>query len=80
MVQPRPRRFHRRKPAAGGLEQTRAVFLYGGGVEYKLTGPLGVQLGYRGLVHKAADFTVPSQLTNASTHMEEPYVGVTFRF
>src|SRR5208283_209988 len=65
---------------AGGLGQARPVFLYGGGVEYKLKGPFAAQLGYRGLVYKAPDFTVPTQLTNAKAHMAEPYVGLTFRF
>ncbi len=65
---------------AGGLGQARPVFLYGGGVDYKLKGPFSAQLGYRGLVYKAPDFTVPTQLTNARAHMAEPYVGLTFRF
>jgi len=66
--------------SAGGLGQARPVFLYGGGVEYKLKGPFAAQLGYRGLVYKAPDFTVSTQLTNARTNMAEPYVGLTFRF
>jgi hypothetical protein len=49
-------------------------------VTYRLKGGLGVQAGYRGLIYTAADFSVPSQLTNATTHMAEPYVGLTFRF
>jgi opacity protein-like surface antigen len=64
----------------GGLAQGRPTFLYGGGLAYKLRGPPGVQLGYRGLVYKTPDFTVPTQLTNATSHMAEPYVGLTFRF
>jgi hypothetical protein len=39
-----------------------------------------VQAGYRGLVYTAADFSVPTQVTNAKTNMAEPYVGVSFRF
>jgi hypothetical protein len=49
-------------------------------VTYKMLGQLAVQLGYRGLIYKAPDFTVPSQLTNATSHMAEPYVGLTYRF
>jgi len=41
---------------------------------------LSVQAGYRGLIYTAADFFVPSQVTNAKTIMPEPYVGVSFRF
>jgi opacity protein-like surface antigen len=63
-----------------GLGQNRPAFLYGGGVTYRLKGGLNVQAGYRGLVYTAADFSVPTQLTNATTHIAEPYVGLTFRF
>ncbi len=63
-----------------GLSQTRPALLYGGGVSYRLIRGLSVQAGYRGLVYKAADFSVANQITNASTHMAEPYVGLTFRF
>lgn len=65
---------------AGGLAQNRPAFLYGGGVSYRVRGPVALQLGYRGLLYKAADFTVSSQFTNATAHMAEPYVGVTVRF
>src|ERR1700723_2747910 len=40
----------------------------------------GVQAGYRGLIYTAADFSVPTQVTNAKTNMAEPYAGVSFRF
>ncbi len=64
----------------GSLGQDRATFLYGGGVDYKLTKRLGIRAGYRGLIYRAPDFTVSNQFTNAVTQMAEPYVGVTFRF
>jgi opacity protein-like surface antigen len=62
------------------VSQNRPVLLYGGGVAYKLTKGFSVQAGYRGLVYTAADFSVPTQVTNAKTNMAEPYVGVSFRF
>jgi opacity protein-like surface antigen len=62
------------------INQNRPVLLYGGGVAYKLTHGLSVQAGYRGLIYTAADFSVPSQVTNAKTNMAEPYAGVSFRF
>jgi outer membrane immunogenic protein len=65
---------------AGGLSQDRAVFLYGGGVTYRLKGPFSAQLGYRGLLYRTPDFTLTSQFTNATTHRAEPYAGLTFRF
>ncbi|MGB8522150.1 MAG: outer membrane beta-barrel protein [Candidatus Acidiferrales bacterium] len=65
---------------AGGFSQNRPVFLYGGGVTYRLIGRLSAQAGYRGLVYKAPDFAVTSQFTNATTQLAEPYAGLTFRF
>jgi len=62
------------------VSQNRPVLLYGGGVAYRLMHGLSVQAGYRGLIYTAADFFVPSQVTNAKTIMPEPYVGVSFRF
>jgi opacity protein-like surface antigen len=62
------------------VSQNRPVLLYGGGVAYRLTSRFSVQAGYRGLVYTAADFSVPTQVTNAKTNMAEPYVGVSFRF
>jgi opacity protein-like surface antigen len=65
---------------APAVNQNRPVLLYGGGVAYRLTNRFSVQAGYRGLVYTAADFSVPTQVTNAKTNMAEPYVGVSFRF
>jgi opacity protein-like surface antigen len=62
------------------VNQNRPALLYGGGVAYRLSNRFSVQGGYRGLVYTAADFSVPTQVTNAKTNMAEPYVGVSFRF
>jgi outer membrane immunogenic protein len=63
-----------------GLTDDRAAFLYGAGVDWRATPRISVRLGYRGLIYKAPDFAVSSQLTNAVTNMSEPYVGVAFHF
>jgi outer membrane immunogenic protein len=63
-----------------GLTQDRAVFLFGAGAEWRAMRNISLRIGYRGLVYKAPDFAVPSQVTNATTLMSEPYVGVAFRF
>lgn len=63
-----------------GLTQDRAVFLFGAGAEYRVASRISLRLGYRGLVYKAPDFAVSTQVTNATTIMSEPYVGVAFRF
>ena len=62
------------------VSQNRPALLYGGGVAYRLSNHFSVQGGYRGLVYTAADFSVPTQVSNAKTNMAEPYVGVSFRF
>lgn len=63
-----------------GLTQDRAVFLFGAGAEYRVAPRISLRLGYRGLIYKAPDFAVPTQVTNAVTIMSEPYVGVALRF
>jgi opacity protein-like surface antigen len=63
-----------------GLTDGRPVFLYGAGVDWRATPRISLRVGYRGLLYKAPDFSVSSQLTNAFTNMSEPYVGVAFRF
>jgi outer membrane immunogenic protein len=63
-----------------GLTQDRAVFLFGAGAEWRATPRISLRVGYRGLVYKAPDFAVSTQVTNATTLMSEPYVGVAFRF
>jgi len=65
---------------APSISQNRPALLYGGGVACRLSNHFSVQGGYRGLVYTAADFSVPTQVTNAKTNMAEPYVGVSFRF
>jgi outer membrane immunogenic protein len=63
-----------------GLTQDRAVFLFGAGVDLHPLRRISLRLGYRGLVYKAPDFSVSTEVTNALTNMSEPYVGVVFRF
>ena len=66
--------------SAGTVSQNRAAFLYGAGVTYRLTDRIGLRAGYRGLVYTTPDFALPTQVTNATTQMAEPYAGVSFRF
>jgi opacity protein-like surface antigen len=65
---------------SAAVSQNRPALLYGGGVAYRLTKGFSVQAGYRGSVYTAADFSVPTQVTNAKTNMAEPYAGVSYRF
>jgi hypothetical protein len=66
--------------AAGAVIQPRPVFLFGGGVDWRASRWISVRAGYQGLIYQAPDFTLPSQLTNATTIMSVPYVGLVFRF
>jgi outer membrane immunogenic protein len=61
-------------------ERTQGTFLYGLGADYKLMGPVGVRVQYRGLIYKAPDFASTTFSTGSWTHTAEPMVGLTLRF
>ena len=65
----------------GASRQNRAVFLFGGGVDWRAIRHISLRLGFRGLVYQAPDFHIAGQqTTNAVATMAEPYAGVVFRF
>ena len=65
----------------GASAQTALAFLYGGGADYHLWRKLTLRLGYRGLIYKVPDFTVPAFLfTGAKGHMAEPTAGIVVKF
>jgi len=64
-----------------GVErQTKATFVYGGGVNFDLTHNFGVRAEYRGLLFKVPDFTVNSLNLDKVTHLAQPSVGFFVRF
>jgi len=64
-----------------GIErQTKATFVYGGGVNFDLTRNFGVRAEYRGLVFKAPDFSVNALNLDKVTHLAQPSVGFFVRF
>ena len=65
---------------ASAQKDHRPGVLYGVGVDYRRYSHLGIRIGYRGLVYQAPDFSLPAQVTNAWTHMAEPYFGIVYRF
>lgn len=65
-------------PNAGS--QSKGAFLYGGGVDYKLSTRFAVRLQYRGLAYKAPDFGVSLLSSGAWGHIAEPSVGGVFNF
>jgi opacity protein-like surface antigen len=64
-----------------GIErQTKATFVYGGGVDFDLTRNFGVRAEYRGLLFKVPDFTLNSLNLDKVTHLAQPSVGFFIRF
>jgi opacity protein-like surface antigen len=66
---------------AGANTQTRAAFVYGGGVDFNLTGHLFVRAQYRGLIYNSPTYD-PAALSGFDrvTHRAEPSVGFGWRF
>jgi opacity protein-like surface antigen len=63
-----------------GNNQTKAAFVYGGGVDFDLTKFVALRAEYRGLVYKIPDFQLPGLASDNFTHMAEPSVGLVWRF
>jgi len=59
---------------------TKGAFLYGAGVNYRLTDALGLRLQFRGLIYKSPDFGVAASSTGSWAHTGEPSIGITLRF
>jgi opacity protein-like surface antigen len=60
--------------------QTRAAFLYGGGIDYRITKRWAARIEYRGFLYKVPDFSVPNLFTGATGNLSAPSVGVVYRF
>ena len=63
----------------GTTSDTKAVFVYGAGLDWGLLPHLGLRLQYRGNLYKAPDLTTVYTSTGAFTHTAEPMIGVYFR-
>jgi len=59
---------------------TKAVFVYGAGVDWTLLPHLGLRFQYRGNLYKAPALTTAFSSTDSFTHTAEPMVGAFFRF
>jgi len=64
----------------GAERQTKATFVYGGGVNFDVTSKFGVRAEYRGLLYKIPDFNVSDLNLDKITHLAQPSVGFFFRF
>jgi opacity protein-like surface antigen len=59
---------------------TKAVYVYGAGLDWGLLPHIGLRLQYRGNLYSAPNVTKLFTSTNAFTHTAEPMAGVCFRF
>jgi len=65
-------------PGAG--TQSKAVFEYGGGVDYDFTRHFAGRIEYRGFVYKSPDFGLVALNTGTTTHTAQPSAGIVFKF
>ena len=69
------------RSAGNGIErQSKAAFVYGGGLNFDVTRNFGVRTEYRGLLYNVPDFTQSSLHLDKLTHLAQPSVGFFFRF
>jgi opacity protein-like surface antigen len=59
---------------------TKAVFVYGAGLDWGLLPHLGLRFQYRGNLYSAPDVTKLYTSTGVFTHTAEPMIGAYFRF
>jgi len=59
---------------------TKAVFVYGAGVEWGLLPHVGLRLQYRGSLYSAPNVTKFFSSTSTFTHTAEPMIGAYFKF
>ena len=63
-----------------GNNQTKAAFVYGGGVDFDITRSLAFRAEYRGYLYKIPDFQIPGLASDNFTHLAQPSVGLVWRF
>jgi outer membrane immunogenic protein len=61
-------------------QQTRATFLYGGGLNFHVARNVGIRAEYRGFIYKTPDFKNPTLDLGKVTHLAQPSLGIFFRF
>jgi outer membrane immunogenic protein len=64
----------------GARYQAKAAFVYGGGVDYKLTQHFALRVEYRGFVYERPDFGLQALHSGSTTHTAQPSAGIVFRF
>ena len=68
-------------------KQTALMYLFGGGVDYRLPWRFALRLQYRGILYNAPDFNVSTVsgssvnlATGSKAYMSEPSIGLVFKF
>ena len=64
----------------GADRQTKAAFVYGGGVDFDITRRFALRVEYRGLIYKRPDFGLATLNANTTAHTAQPSAGVVIRF
>jgi opacity protein-like surface antigen len=65
---------------AGALQQAKAAFVYGGGVDFTLVRHVALRAEYRGYVYNRPDFQLAALDSNVTAHTAVPSAGLVFRF
>jgi opacity protein-like surface antigen len=65
---------------ANTSSSTKAVYVYGAGLDWRLVPHMGLRFQYRGNLYKAPDLSSLFTSTNKFTHTAEPMIGAFFRF
>jgi outer membrane immunogenic protein len=69
------------KDFQGASSQTRAAFLYGGGVDFNFSHHLFMRAEYRGFVYNSPTYSLAAlDGTDRITHRAEPSIGFGYRF
>lgn len=65
---------------SGADTQSKAVILYGGGMDFAITRHISARAEYRGYVYKSPDFGLQSLTSNSWTHTAQPSAGFVYTF
>jgi opacity protein-like surface antigen len=64
----------------GAERQARPAFVYGGGLEYKISNHMLFRAESRGLIYKRPDFSIQSIDSDKYSHTLQPSAGIVIRF
>jgi len=65
---------------SGAARQTKPAFVYGGGLDYRVTNHVFLRTEYRGFVYNRPDFGLSSLNSDVTAHTAQPSAGLVFRF